>query len=1253
MASQHARGIDLDYLSVSEISSKTSVADHKISPSGRISGPCVTVFTSDEEALTKRFFLNNGAIEKQSLATLYAGRAETRAAPTVQALSEILDGLTHRQALSSGRLKTADRAKVTTHDKVAARPGYVARSLEHFAFDQAPGWLLWDFDNKQMPQDVAARIEALGGPLEALFHIWPEAREAAYLVRPSSSGGVSGPGLAETGSNGLHGFFLVQDVSQSKAILTALQARAWVAGLAWFALSKRGDLLPRSIVDTSVGSPERLIFEAPPIVVAPLTRTARPAIIGGGSEAAATPSAPLDEARPLENAARLAIKPQAAKAEAEYVEDRAAIIAAKTGKSMSQARDAVRAMAEGSVLADDDILQLKSGAWARVGDLLDDPQNNRLALPDPIEGLAYGSDKATLFLTPRPERPDDKPILVSHAHGQRVVYRFARYGEQKRVVLPRPADLPDSKLKTLEAALKACATPEEPANTLAVALAVAYRLLRRVPVEMSIEGVLAFITGHLPSDALTKAEQDAVKDRLAWMQDKRKKTALDHVTLPTSVSLGHTLRRVQTLEALPAETLHGVICIRAPMASGKTQRIGKPFVQWAKAQGGGVMAICHRVTLTNELSRRLDLADYQNTTAESIAEKGGVAVCLPSTTLEWMADALQKPRFVFVDEIAQVLQFIAAEGHCRTRNASAEGVFNRLVQIVRDAEVVLVADAGLDARSIRFLEHCRPGERFQVIEMQAENDGKQAEVITGPQPNEVKQAVADRVLSELGLGGKAWVATESRDLAEALEALFSGEGFKAISITASNKGEDLQAAFLKNAESASRLYDVVIASPAISSGLSIEHADAPHFTLGAYIGSGSATAPSDAVQQLGRVRYLRRFAIGIMRNNLSGGQTWEAIVDGLQGAAAIEGKPTIATTFDGMVSDVEAQAANAKADFGAGLWWMLESQRWTLERSVAGTDGSGSVKAAKAALDAAHRHALKGADLIDSATAGMLRESTTRSAADDLRLEAWEIRNFFGVVDLDDEAIDFWDGGRGVSRLKRFEDLIGADVERYDDSEKTLVHRAHRNARMQIYQELFAGFDVSSTDWCGPVAAGVIVDRAMARANVLAALGIIGPKYRAQFVGKGGKPKAAARPTGRAATWMVKDILYRAGLEWTSTRARLSQTPPFLVNTNRGVWDSAEVSDDNRQYVGGTCPDSFAQMSALVARRAVFDLDRHITAAAFALADWESDFVEVETLSATLLEIAMQGLSIERRGWTPPLSIHAPPPRPIERLCYA
>ncbi|MBC7739549.1 MAG: toprim domain-containing protein, partial [Candidatus Saccharibacteria bacterium] len=766
----------------------------------------------------------------------------------------------------------------------------------------------------------------------------------------------------------------------------------------------------------------------------------------------------------------------------------------------------------------------------------------------------------------------------------------ARDEETERVVLPAPADLPDGKLKTLQAALAGCDGPA----ALSVTLAAARRLLRRVPLEMSIDDVMVFLVANMPPGAVAKAGLDAIEAQLVRMTERRRLAAMQHVSLPTGMR--HDVLEVTTLEALPPEALHGVICLRAPMGKGKTQSIGKPFAAWAKKQGGGLVAICHRVTLTGELARRLDLADYRTATVESIAAQGGVAVCLPSTTRDWMTEALPKPRFVFIDEIAQVLQFLAADGYCRTRTASAAGVYDRLVQIVRNADVVLVADAGLDARSIEFLEHCRPaGERFQVIEMKAQDDGNRAEFVTGAQPGDVKQSVVDAVAVELAIGGKVWLATESKDLAEVLEVYFSDQGFNAISITAANKGGERQEAFLQNAESASRRYDLVIASPAISSGLSIEHRGKPHFTLGCYIGAGVATAPADAAQQLGRVRYLRRFVVGIMRNNLQPGQTWEAIIDGLEGAARIEGNPAKATTFDALVSDVTARTDNARADFGAGLWWMLEGQGWTLERAEA-VGVSGDLKAAEETMLEARRAALIGADMIDDATASLLK-TISRNQTDELRLEAWQIRKTFGVIDLDDATIDLWDSGRGVAQLERFEDLTGADVQRRDDSANMLVHRRYRAARVQLYKDLFDGFDLSRPDWCGPDAAKVMVDRVMARPDVFAAVGIVGPKYRSRFPDKNGKTKPAERPTGKKATWMVKEILDRAGLAWVSTRVResvkLSQTPPFLVNTNRGVRDKTEYP---RCYVGGTEPARFATMKAILDRRAVFDLDAEIAA---------------------------------------------------------
>jgi len=269
--------------------------------------PCITVFTSDNAPLTKRFTLQNGTIQKETHATLYSGTARTVAAPTARALSDILDGLQHGQAIASGTLNDGTSARIATRKK--RQGAEVARSLDFFAFHDGPGWLLWDYDAKTMPPEVAARVADLGGPLEALFHIWPEAKAGTYLVRPSSSDGITAPGLPPMQSAGLHGFFLVDAVARSADILKALEAQAWAAGLAWIALSKSGAMLTRSIVDTAVGSPERLIFEAPPILASPLTRAKRTPVIQDTGQPLTAPHSPLEAAAGAERAARARIPP--------------------------------------------------------------------------------------------------------------------------------------------------------------------------------------------------------------------------------------------------------------------------------------------------------------------------------------------------------------------------------------------------------------------------------------------------------------------------------------------------------------------------------------------------------------------------------------------------------------------------------------------------------------------------------------------------------------------------------------------------------------------------------------------------------------------------------------------------------------------------------------------------------------------------------------------------------------------------------
>ena len=1133
----------------------------------------ITVFTSDNAPLCKRFTLKGDTIAKTTLATLYAGKAQTAPAATAADLAAILDSLNHRQAIAAGVLRRGHATSITTATKEGG--GSVARSLSNFTFPKGQGWLLWDYDDKTMPPEVQTRIDALGGPVAALFHIWPEARQAAHVIRPSSSDGITAPNHAELKSAGLHGFFLVQDVSQSRAILDTLEARAWAAGLAWVALSKSGALLHRSIIDTAVGSPERLIFEAPPILDAPVIRLPRPAIISEGV-ALPCPAGPLEQAADLREAARDAIKPKAAKVQGKYIDTRASIEAEKTGKTFTVARRSIMRMMHGAILDDDHLLQTKSGVWVSVGTLLDAGEKfDRLSMPDPVEGIEYGTDKATLLIKPRASNPTEKPHLVSHAHGQRTVYRFARYAAPVR--LPTPAELPNGRKVDMLAMLQQ-STAED---ALPLAVAVAHKLQARAPLIYAPCDVVRTITDSLPADTLTAPQIDALQSRVEWLQDKRRADVMLRTQIAPDSFAAHDVKQIESLAEIDVTGWQGVMAIKAPMAAGKTQLAGRPFVQDAQANGKSVMAIAHRTTLIGELSQRLGLPDYRDLATNDLAEKRACAVCLPSTTRGDIADAMPAPECLFIDEIAQVLQFLA-EPICSSGMKNHRGVYERLLQLVRDAKAVVVADADLDARTIAFLEKARPDERFTIVEVAAKPTGKTA-LVTGDTGK-----VLDTIALELEAGGKVWLACEGKVKARAFAGHFEALGYKVICITADTKLDPAPRDFLKNPEAVSREYDLVISSPAISSGLSIEHKGQPHFTLGAYIGAGTATRPEDAKQQLGRVRYLTRFVIGLDYSNLSGGQTVAGYREGIEGAAQIEKLALSWTDFDTYCTDIKAEAENAKADFAAGLWWLLEAAGWKLERPENPEDQA-SRKLVKEVTTAAKEQrcaAILAAPIVDSHQAGLL-ENMTRDSEQETRRTAHTIRTGLGKLDLTAADVAFWNEGQGRSTIERFEDLIGAEVNLAPESD-VLSANKFRIARRRLYSILFNGINLNGT--ITQADAETILDRVMERPAVFVAARIVGSKYRARFRGKGGKLTPVKRPkqAGRELT----EILKQCGLFLRRKKAH-SAPKPSSFNTKGESFGAIEKAVTSWTVK----PESMAYMAAILARRDVFDLDGAIARA--------------------------------------------------------
>jgi hypothetical protein len=225
-----------------------------------------TVITKAKGPLTKRIWLDpEGSLHSDSSCCVMTyGAAKRWRGDGVQDLANVIAGLKSSNALTLGSLAPSlpEKVRITTARRLngAAKPDLVTRTIGNFEFRPGmPGLALVDFDTKGMPAEVAARIAAAGGFWSALCSVLPTLTHVARVERASTSAGLYRADTGESllGSIGAHVYLVTSDGADIGRFLTTLHQRCWLAGLGWMMLGAAGQLLERSIVDRSVGSPER------------------------------------------------------------------------------------------------------------------------------------------------------------------------------------------------------------------------------------------------------------------------------------------------------------------------------------------------------------------------------------------------------------------------------------------------------------------------------------------------------------------------------------------------------------------------------------------------------------------------------------------------------------------------------------------------------------------------------------------------------------------------------------------------------------------------------------------------------------------------------------------------------------------------------------------------------------------------------------------------------------------------------------
>lgn len=382
-------------------------------------GATITVLTSDTGYLTKSFKLVDGAVHKESHATLTRGTFQTHKTDTLAELDALFSTLKPNQAVTYGH-PASDNGVVVAKSMKDTPVGAITRSRDHFQFPHSAGHMMLDYDPQKNgvalpPADIIAMLRKACPELEGVGMLW----------RASSSSGVAGAGI-----RGQRIYIKVSNASHIPRIGAWLFQRLWLAGYGYYTISKSGQLLERGPFDASVWQPERMDFAAAPILGEGVEREKYDSMIIDGYIFEVDDCKDLSEAEAaalaqIKLAARSKMGEQVAEVKQRYTAE-AKVEMPKRLQSLGIESDehAVNVMIDRAinqqVLMGNWPLTTRDGESITVGMVLDNPDkyhNTRFADPlEPDRDLRVAV--ANLYSGKR-------PYIYSHAH-HGVTYQLER-----------------------------------------------------------------------------------------------------------------------------------------------------------------------------------------------------------------------------------------------------------------------------------------------------------------------------------------------------------------------------------------------------------------------------------------------------------------------------------------------------------------------------------------------------------------------------------------------------------------------------------------------------------------------------------------------------------------------------------------------------------------------------------------------------------------------------------------------------------
>lgn len=623
---------------------------------------------------------------------------------------------------------------------------------------------------------------------------------------------------------------------------------------------------------------------------------------------------------------------------------------------------------------------------------------------------------------------------------------------------------------------------QDPFKCSQLAYAYTFKTLPNIPYKESLKGVRAKLEGKLNGVML-----DLILERAQWILNDKKKQALKAITIHDTKQHRHLV--INNFDELNDLNYKGVILVKAPTGMGKTQKVGKPFAEWCQSNNYAFLSVAHLRSLISELSSRLNTSHYEDEKETyKLAKKAGIetqgfidslSVCLPSLLSDAYSKFMSNVRHVFIDEITQVLNVFASERVFSSTDV--EQVFLFFKDLIVKAECLIVADANINQQTIDFIESCRPNERFNIVEIKPKNEQKKAWLY------ESDKELTSKILNDvIGLNKKVWITCDSPKQGRLLYELFSSREIKARLILGQDHKIKGSAEFLKDVSNESLNYQVVIASPAISSGVSVEHVE-PYFDYVAGFFCGTSVRSADAYQMLGRVRYAKEFHLSLSHKS-NAVISHESIITAKQAAAELEGSKVEVTDLTKHLERIAEHDSKDRNNFANNLYYMLKHYHFEIMRAVYAYDPTLDLAGIRKELNEADKQGILNAQVITTDQADKFRRSDYLERSEYYALKAYDKRMYLNMsydAKLTEQHLEI-----NVAQLKRLNAFYGR-YEAATDKSKDLSLRNFSEATAKLYKDAFSCIDLKGGAAYDEAAARQILDHIEPYRLKLAAIGAI------------------------------------------------------------------------------------------------------------------------------------------------------------------